>query len=160
MGTDARLIGMLSPVAADYGISLSLFNIEDGYSDAIILIGSFSQDEIEFYLNYTEKILFVNELENDYTQDSIMIDYNVSPKIAYEYFRNKGISKIGYYGGIYESSGHVIGKKRIAGFKEKLEADGIYNESFFHIGKMSASSGRKMMENTFELPKPMSAMQA
>lgn len=152
MGTDSKLVSMLSPIASSYGISLSLFNVEEDYSDALILIGSFSRDEVDFYLNYADKLLFVNELENDYQHDSIMIDYSVSPRLAYEYFMNKGIRKIGYLGGLYERNGQVVGRKRIESFKAKLESNGLYDPSLFHVGKMTRESGQSLMEKCEDIP--------
>ena len=91
MGTDGKLVSMLEPIATGYGIALSLFDPEDGY-DALILIGSFSQDEIDFYIGCADKLLFMNELENDYQHDSIMIDYTLSAKLVFEFFISRTYS--------------------------------------------------------------------
>ena len=151
MGTDGKLVSMLEPIAAGYGIALSLFDPEDGY-DALILIGSFSQDEIDFYIGCVDKLLFMNELENDYQHDSVMIDYTLSSKLVFDFFISRGIRRIGYFGGTYERNGHVIGRKRVAGLKEKLEQNGLYDPSLFHIGRMSKESGTALMRDASEIP--------
>ena len=151
MGTDGKLVSMLEPIAAGYGIALSLFDPEDGY-DALILIGSFSQDEIDFYIGCVDKLLFMNELENDYQHDSVMIDYTLSSKLVFDFFISRGIRRIGYFGGTYERNGHVIGRKRVAGLKEKLEQNGLYDPSLFHVGRMSKESGTALMRDASEIP--------
>lgn len=151
MGTDGKLVSMLEPIATGYGIALSLFDPEDGY-DALILIGSFSQDEIDFYIGCADKLLFMNELENDYQHDSIMIDYTLSAKLVFEFFISRGIRRIGYFGGTYERNGHVIGRKRVAGLKEKLEQNGLYDSSLFHVGRISKGSGITLMRAASEIP--------
>ena len=151
MGTDGRLVSMLEPIAAGYGIALSLFDPEDGY-DALILIGSFSRDEIDFYLGCVDRLLFMNELENDYQHDSVMIDYTLSSKLVFDYFMSNGIQRIGYFGGTYERNGHVIGLKRVAGLREKLEQNGLYDPSLFHVGRMSKESGIMLMRDASEIP--------
>lgn len=151
MGTDGKLVSMLEPIATGYGIALSLFDPEDGY-DALILIGSFSQDEIDFYIGCADKLLFMNELENDYQHDSIMIDYTLSAKLVFDFFISRGIRRIGYFGGTYERNGHVIGRKRVAGLKEKLEQNGLYDSSLFHVGRISKESGITLMRATSEIP--------
>ena len=151
MGTDGKLVSMLEPIATGYGIALSLFDPEDGY-DALILIGSFSQDEIGFYIGCADKLLFMNELENDYQHDSIMIDYTLSAKLVFDFFISRGIRRIGYFGGTYERNGHVIGRKRVAGLKEKLEQNGLYDSSLFHVGRISKESGITLVRATSEIP--------
>ncbi len=151
MGTDGKLVSMLEPIATGYGIALSLFDPEDGY-DALILIGSFSQDEIDFYIGCADKLLFMNELENDYQHDSIMIDYTLSAKLVFDFFISRGIRRIGYFGGTYERNGHVIGRKRVAGLKEKLEQNGLYDSSLFHVGRISKGSGITLMRAASEIP--------
>lgn len=151
MGTDGKLVSMLEPIATGYGIALSLFDPEDGY-DALILIGSFSQDEIDFYIGCADKLLFMNELENDYQHDSIMIDYTLSAKLVFDFFISRGIRRIGYFGGTYERNGHVIGRKRVAGLKEKLEQNGLYDSSLFHVGRISKESGITLVRATSEIP--------
>lgn len=151
MGTDGKLVSMLEPIATGYGIALSLFDPEDGY-DALILIGSFSQDEIDFYIGCADKLLFMNELENDYQHDSIMIDYTLSAKLVFDFFISRGIRRIGYFGGTYDRNGHVIGRKRVAGLKEKLEQNGLYDSSLFHVGRISKGSGITLMRAASEIP--------
>ena len=114
--------------------------------------GSFSQDEIDFYIGCADKLLFMNELENDYQHDSIMIDYTLSAKLVFEFFISRGIRRIGYFGGTYERNGHVIGRKRVAGLKEKLEQNGLYDSSLFHVGRISKGSGITLMRAASEIP--------
>lgn len=151
MGCDVELAEMLEPIAKDYSIDLSLFSPEDGY-DALLLIGSFSSDEIKYYLAYSDKILFINGTDSDYQYDSIAIDYEYSEKLAYNYFKDKGIKRIGYFGGYYKRNGLVLGQKRVEGLKKHLQEDGLYDKSLFHIGEMSKESGRALAENATEIP--------
>lgn len=151
MGTDARLVSMLEPTAAEYGIALSLFSPDDAY-DALMLIGSFSQDEIDFYLTYVDKLLFMNEMQNSYEHDSIMIDYTQSTSLIYEYFSSKNVKYISYFGGTYERNGQIIGRRRVADYKARFEKEGCYDPSLFHIGKMTKESGKALMKSVTEIP--------
>ncbi len=150
MGSDLKLVSMLDPMAREYELSLSYFNQEECY-DALLLIGKFSSDEIDFYLSYTSKLLFMNEMTNDYEQDSIMVDYALSSKLIYDYFVSRGITRISYFGGTYYRNGFVIGKNRIDGFKEKLEESGLYDPSLIHIGRMTKESGASLMRQAKEI---------
>ncbi len=149
-GFEEKLLEALKPMARMEGIELTLSQPEK--TDGIIALGEFSEEEISYFQNITANLLLINNLGSDYSYDSIMIDYPDSERQVLDYFLASGIDRIGYIGGIFERSRNVIGTRRSAEFRKLLEEKGLFQEEWFRLGKMDASSGYEMTMSIPNLP--------
>ncbi len=118
---------------------------EDCKVDGIIAFGVFNKEEMIFLRKQSYNILFINSVHNDFNYDRIQIEYYSGLKDLINFFvSEKGHNKISYIGGIYEKEEIRIGFTRRNSLKTILSELNIFEEKYFHIGKLNRQSGYDM----------------
>ena len=117
-GFEERLIAYLQQLS---GPDFNIHHFDRSQNvDGIIAIGEFSRDEVMDYEKVSSNLLMINNLGTSYSHDSIMMDYAHSEENVVRMFRDMGLVKVGYLGGTYVRSGHVIGQNRAEHFRQLL----------------------------------------
>ena len=100
-----------------------------------------SRDEVMDYEKVSSNLLMINNLGTSYSHDSIMMDYAHSEENVVRMFRDMGLAKVGYLGGTYVRSGHVIGQNRAEHFRQLLRRYCILDEACIPSGGLDEESG-------------------
>ena len=151
-GFERRLLNLLEPLALKYDIALKLFSYADDSFDALIVLGEFSDDDMAYFSSLTGNLLLLNNRANAYENDLIRMDYQFSSGFIFDFFMQKGVKSLGYFGGTCIRDNKTIGTTRLESFKRHLEANDMYDPSFFKTGKMKAESGYEVMMNQDPVP--------
>lgn len=138
-GFEERLIAYLQQLS---GPDFNIHHFDRSQNvDGIIAIGEFSRDEVMDYEKVSSNLLMINNLGTSYSHDSIMMDYAHSEENVVRMFRNMGLVKVGYLGGTYVRSGHVIGQNRAEHFRQLLRRYCILDEVCIPSGGLDEESG-------------------
>ena len=150
-GFEEKLMAFLEPAARAEGMHLTL-SVPEGRADGMIALGEFSAEEIAFFHEKTDNLLLINNLGSDYSYDSIMIDYRNAEMQVLDYFLSKGISRIGYIGGLFRRTGNTIGRKRAEEFRKLLAARSLLFDEWFLMGTMDEASGYSRTMSLSDVP--------
>lgn len=110
----------------------------------IIAIGKFSPDQIQTLKHYGLPLVFVDQDTYDQGLDCIVVDFARGVKEVLKAFEEAGYGRIGYLGGLEQSSdGYVLDKDPR---QEAFEASMTYDPQDFLLGDFSLQSGRDLMQ--------------
>lgn len=138
-GFEERLIAYLQQLS---GPDFNIHHFDRSQNvDGIIAIGEFSRDEVMDYEKVSSNLLMINNLGTSYSHDSIMMDYAHSEENVVRMFRDMGLVKVGYLGGTYVRSGHVIGQNRAEHFRQLLRRYCMLDEACIPSGGLDEESG-------------------
>lgn len=124
-------------------------------ADGILLIGNYTDEEIESYKGISCNVLVINNNTKNYQYDRIIMDYDDAENQVLEYFLSLGLTDIGYFGGTYKSGDTIIGKKRMEYFKLLLKAKELYKDENFCLGTMEANSGYQLTLKAEHIPQAL-----
>lgn len=151
-GYEEAFFSRLERISSQYDVCIESY--ASGLDvDGLIVLGNFSEEQVNAFSRITKNLLLINNQTNDYAFDRIVMDYSNAEEQVLHYFFSKGITDIGYYGGIYEQNGFVIGRRRMEYFKKLLEDQSLFREENFRIGTMDAMSGYYLTKTAEVLPK-------
>ncbi len=137
-GFEESLIKKLEPLADKYSVGFSIAH-EAHHADGCIFIGNYTDEEIK-ELSQEAPVVLINCKKEGYKYDRILMDYDESERMVIDFFLSKGINDIGYFGGIYNKDGVVIGLKRQKGFYAALENAGVFKAENNLIASMDSYS--------------------
>jgi len=120
--------------------------------DGVVLLGNFTDAEIEAFRRLSAHLLVINKDKKDYSYDRIIMDYDDAEEQVWNYFTAMHCSDIGYFGGLYQSGGVVIGRRRMEFFVQLLQKNGLYNPKNIHTGTMDALSGYQTVKHADTIP--------
>lgn len=119
--------------------------------DGIIAFGAFSTEEIDYLHRLSYHIVFVNSDKEGYQHDQIMIDFNLGMEQMVEFLvKEKKYKKIGYIGGLYESSEVRIGYHRLEALTRYLKEYESFYPEFIRTGDLSYDSGYSLLKQALE----------
>lgn len=151
-GFENAILDEIAAVCPDFSMTVEFYKIGQPY-DGMIILGEFPKSEIDSYASVTNNLLLINNRGiDDYSYDTIMMDYEASERMLLDHLCSDGKKTIGYYGGIALRDGKEIGRKRSEGFRRLLEEIGIFDERFFHVTKMEENAGYEEIMNSQTLP--------
>lgn len=152
-GFEQEIISRLGKLALEFNAEPLVYRIGESY-DALIMLGEYSKDEIALFAAGCPNILLINNKGiDDYSLDSLIMDYEASQRILVDRLLALGKRDIGYYGGLGLRDGATIGRKRVEGFERVLRARGVYRKENFVIhGSMDEKSGYEAIMEAGTLP--------
>lgn len=119
--------------------------------DGIIAFGAFSLEEIDLLHRLSYHIVFINSDKEGYQHDQIIIDFNLGMQQMVEFLvKEKHHQKIGYIGGLYESSNIRIGYHRLEALIYYLKEYESYYPELIWTGDLSYSSGYNLLKQALE----------
>lgn len=117
--------------------------------DGLIAIGRFSQSEIQDFHRYTDNIVFLDSSPDEMKYYSVVPNYHLAIKRAFQCFRQKGKERIAYLGSVY-TLGDIKEETmdpRFYYYKNTLMNQGCYDpELVINCAMNSTSSYKKMMD--------------
>lgn len=127
------------------------YDFQDIFYDGLILVGKFSQEEINQFCQKTKNLVFVDSSPRENEFDSVVIDFKESVEHILKYLLNKGYTSIGYIGGREFVSNNIqIGERREKVFKDFLESKDLLDIKHMHIGEFTSESGYELMKNALQ----------
>lgn len=150
-GYEEAFFSRLETISSHYDVRI-VDGREDVPVDGLIVLGEYTDQEINAFSKQCEHLLLINNKSNSYTYDRIVMDYDNAEEQVLSYFLEKGIEDIGYFGGIHENHGYIIGQRRLQYFKSLLQQKGLYREENFSIGTMDAMSGYYLTKTAAHIP--------
>jgi LacI family transcriptional regulator len=127
------------------------YDFPNEFYDGLILVGKFSNDEINRFKEKSDHLVFVDSSPRENEFDSIVIDFKSSVEMILDYIIDKSYKSIGYLGGrevICQSIS--LGERREQVFREYLNDKNLLNEDHIHVGEFSTESGYMMMKKALE----------
>lgn len=134
------------------GVDLKVFymherNYEDiAYEklDGLIALGKFNDHEIAELHKLNPHFILADCYTKHPNIDVVMVDLKVATKEIIDYLKDKGITSIGFIGGIESNlDGKIIEDVRLRTFLKYADED----EDSIYLGRLSAESGYEMMNN-------------
>lgn len=124
-----------------------LFDFPQRHYDGLILVGKFSNQEINRFKERSQHLVFVDSSPREFEFDSVVIDFKTSVEDILDFLIQKNYQKIGYIGGreLICKSIH-LGERREMVFKDYLKEKELLDPSHIHIGDFSMESGYRLMK--------------
>ncbi|NLC78814.1 MAG: LacI family transcriptional regulator [Ruminococcaceae bacterium] len=114
--------------------------------DGMIAIGKFPLSEVEQLVGITENIVFLDSSPDDSRFDSVIPNIKLGTKIALDYLRSLGHSRIAFVGG--EVCGDNAEKAldiRKSTYADYMEKNGLYDPALFFEGeRLSYTEGCRL----------------
>lgn len=151
-GYEETFLSRLVDISSKYDARIVNFHDEE-ILDGLIVLGDYSAEEIETISTRCNHLLLINNKSSTYTYDQIAMDYDNAEEQVLSHFIEQGITDIGYFGGVYESQGYVIGKRRLQYFTTLLKEKGLYREQSIALGTMDSMSGYYLTKTAPHIPK-------
>lgn len=121
--------------------------------DGLVVIGKFSNDEIDRIQACCERVVFVDSSPREGLFDSVVIDAENTVETTIEYLLRLGYQKIGYIGGKEKLAEYntILGETRKKAFIETATKYNVYRSDWIFVGDFSHESGYQMMKGVLEL---------
>jgi len=121
--------------------------------DGLVVIGKFSNSEIDRIEACCERVVFVDSSPREGRFDSVVIDAEDTVASTIEYLIKLGYRKIGYIGGKEKLAEYntILGETRKKAFIENATKYNIYRSDWIFVGEFSHESGYRMMKDVLEL---------
>jgi len=116
----------------------------------IIILGHYSQEEVEKFRNINENLIFVDSSPDDLIYDSVVVDFTSATRQVIDHFIDHGHTNIGFIGGRFWT-GWMTDKRcyktdfREASFREYMLIKGLLNEEVISVDDFTIESGYKQM---------------
>lgn len=115
--------------------------------DGLILVGKFSNFEIDNFKKISTNLVFVDSSPRENEFDSVVIDFQCAVINILDLLMNKGYKEIGYIGGREVISSNIkLGERREIVFTEYLGKKDLLLEEHIHIGEFNSESGYRLMK--------------
>ncbi|MBP9477698.1 MAG: LacI family DNA-binding transcriptional regulator [Sebaldella sp.] len=118
--------------------------------DGLILLGLFSDSEINKIKLLNNNIIFSDVFVEDEKVDCIIFDIKKSVRKVLDYLMQLGHKKIGFIGGSDVINGETKIDFRQSYYEEYMKEKKLYNENFIRIGAFTPDCGYKYMNEILD----------
>lgn len=119
-------------------------DIKDANLDGLIALGKFSDYEINALYELNPNFVLVDCYTEHPAIDVVMVDLKVATKGVIDYLYKKGVTSLGFIGGIESTiDGKIIEDTRFKTFSKHEGAD----HDAIYLGRLTADSGYEIMKN-------------
>ncbi|WP_234124929.1 LacI family DNA-binding transcriptional regulator [Clostridium hydrogenum] len=114
----------------------------------IIVVGKFSKNQIEKFVNKDSNVIFVDYSPNENLFDSVVTNFELASKNVIDYFIEKGHKNIGYIGGTeyFNDKSDYVEDVRGKTFESYLKELDLWNEKNVYMGNFSVDDGYNLMK--------------
>lgn len=114
----------------------------------IIAIGKFNQVQVQWFVDISDNIVFVDYSPNDDLYDSVVIDFEKATKKIIDYLIAKGHEQIGYIGGreTFKDEKTVIEDVREKTFHKYMKEKNLYHKENVFMGRFTVDDGYQLMK--------------
>ena len=121
--------------------------------DGLILVGKFSDEEIDLFKKRSNHLVFVDSSPRENEFDSIVIDFKSSVEMILTELIDRGYQSIGYLGGREVICDSIsLGERREMVFKHFLNDKNLLDIRHIHVGEFSTESGYRLMIEALNEP--------